>query len=151
MGHWSYVKDIVLKRLEAGEKLSYHCLIEYGLCKNSAFNIFRDWHKRRVIHIDYYKRNENGPATPYFAFGEGFDATPLRPLTQAQLQKRWRKRNPDAYLDFLSKVRAKRLAARPPKFDPLMEALLGDSHAVPRSPDSRQPQRQDRSDTGQHD
>jgi len=128
------VRESFLSRLQAGEVLSWHVLVEQGMAKRYACRVVRGWKEQGLIHVARYERNHSGPPIPFYTWGAGDDAVKPKATRPRVRARKWRKENPDAYLGALMRQRAKRLMKKPPAMDPVLAALMGASRCSDSSP-----------------
>ena len=115
-------------RLQSGEHLTARDVWESDahICRSAAHLTLTRWHAQGLTHIAEWRRySSNGMPAPVYAWGEGKDAPRPRPITKAECTRRWRAAHPDLFAAQLNRMKARRLAARPPRLEPLMAALLG--------------------------
>lgn len=116
------------ERLQRGERLSARDVWEADsrICRSAAHVTLTRWHAQHLTHIVEWRRYaSNGMLAPVYAWGEGKDALRPKPITKAECTRRWRAAHPDLFAAQLNRMKARRLAARPPKMEPLMAALIG--------------------------
>ncbi len=115
-------------RLQRGERLTardvwaadprIHC--------SAAHLTLTRWHAHGLTHIAEWRRySSNGRPAPVYAWGKGKDAPRPKTVAKYESVKRWRANHPDLVAAQINRAKARRLAAHPPKLDPLMAALTG--------------------------
>lgn len=105
-------------RLQSGERLSARDVWaeDPRICRSAA----------HLTHIAEWRRySSNGMPAPVYAWGKSKDAPRPKPIAKVERIRRWRAAHPDLFAAQLNRMKARRLAARPPRLDPLMAALLG--------------------------
>ncbi len=116
------------ERLQRGERLSALDVwaADKSIHRSAAHLTLTRWHAHGLIHIAEWRRYaSNGLPAPVYAWGKGKDAARPKPIAKVESIRRWRAAHPDLFAAQLNRMKARRLAARPPRLDPLMSALLG--------------------------
>lgn len=116
------------ERLQHGERLSALdvWMADGSICRSAAHLTLTRWHAQSLIHIAEWRRYaSNGLPAPVYAWGAGRDAPRPKPITKAESIRRWRRAHPDLVCAQHNRAKARRLAAHPPRLEPLMAALLG--------------------------
>lgn len=116
-------------RLQSGERLTAHdvwAAADGCICRSAAHITLTRWRAQGLIHIAAWRRYaSNGLPAPVYAWGAGRDAPRPKPITKAESIRRWRRAHPDLVCAQHNRAKARKLAARPPRLEPLMAALLG--------------------------
>lgn len=91
--------------------------------KTWAHQTLKRLHHKELVHVVQYKRGEQGPAMPVFAWGKGKDARKPKKLSFSVKSKRWRDNNPDK-VEAYKKAKNYRRRKTPP-MDPIHAMMLG--------------------------
>lgn len=116
------------ERLQRGERLTARDVWESDahICRSAAHVTLTRWHAQGLTHIAEWRRySSNGQPAPVYAWGKRKDAPRPKPISKAESILRWRAAHPYLFAAQLNRMKARRLAARPPRLDPLMAALMG--------------------------
>lgn len=116
------------ERLQRGERLSARDVWESDahICRSAAHVTLTRWHAQGLIHIAAWRRYaSNGMPAPVYAWGAGRDAPRPKPISKYESLRRWRAAHPDLVGAQHNRAKARKLAACPPRLDPLMAALMG--------------------------
>jgi hypothetical protein len=108
------LRDQIRQRMEAGEEFHWRkvwSLTDDG-SRSWAHDTLKKWHAAGLVRVVRYERGMSGPAMPVFAWGAGKDAARPKKFTEAQKSKRWRRSNPDQYMDSQKRSMARRRHTR---------------------------------------
>lgn len=114
-------------RLQAGERLTARAawMADTGIHRSAVHLTLKRWCDIGDIHIAGWHRYLTGKPAPIYAWGAQLNVKKPKTLTKYQSVKRWRQANPDLHAAQINRAKARRLAARPPRLDALMSALMG--------------------------